>query len=190
MEDIGPTLQRARRRATWIVAVGTVLGGVGGVVLALTSDSGLAGILIVIGIACAVGGLAGAVTLALHLTGLLPELSRPLAGLDRATRQAVNRSIRTATPIPPLDGELALRGAERARALALLLPYQTAQLVLLYVGIGGPQLAQLTSDEPWQIWFSRIFVAAVAVTAVAFVAWARRRTAAARRYLLVVEPAA
>ncbi|OIH92836.1 hypothetical protein [Curtobacterium sp. MCBA15_001] len=187
MDDLEPILQRARRRTVWIAAIGAVVGGIGGLALALTDDHGLHGVLTVIGFACGVGGIAGALSLILTVSTYSPDLRVPLAGLDRATRSRINRSIRAGVPVAPPDGELARRGADRARALALLLPYQTAQLALLYVGIGGVQLPQLTSDDPWQFWFSRIFLLAIVLVGAFFALFTRRKVAAARRYLRAVE---
>lgn len=187
VDDLEPILQRTRRRTVWIATIGAVVGGIGGLALALADDHGLHGVLAVIGFACAGGGFAGAFSLILTVSIYSPDLRIPLAGLDRATRNTINRSIRAGVPVAPPYDELALRAADRARALALLLPYQTAQLALLYVGIGGVQLPQLTSDDPWQFWFSRIFLTAIILVGAFFALFTRRKVAAARRYLQAVE---
>lgn len=187
MDDLEPILQRARRRTVWIAAIGAVAGGIGGLALALTYDPGLRGVLTVIGFACGVGGIAGALSLILTVSTYSSDLRIPLAGIDRATRSRINGSIQAGVPVAPPSDELALRAADRARTLALLLPYQAAQLALLYVGVGGVQLPQLTSDDPWQFWFSRIFLTAILLVGAFFAFFTRRKVAAARRYLQAVE---
>lgn len=184
--DVDGTETRARRairRSIVIAVVGAVVGGVGSAIGGVALEKGSDVVLLAIGGTITVAGLAGLVSVFLTLIDLMPELQSPVEGLDRSQRREIDRTIREGRPIVPGGGEAARRAFDRARGTAIVLPLQTTQLVLLYCLIAGPQIPQLTSGEPWQWWFSRIFLVVLICVIVRFVPHARRRVAAARRYM-------
>lgn len=183
VDETATRAQRAIRRSIVIAVVGAVVGGVGSAIGGVRLEKGSDVVLLAIGGTITVAGLAGLVSVFLTLIDLLPELQSPVEGLDRAQRREIDRTIREGRPIVPDGSEAARRAFDRARGTAIVLPLQTTQLVLLSCLIAGPQIPRLTSGEPWQWWFSRIFLVVLICVIVWFVPHALRRVAAARRYM-------
>ncbi|WIE66211.1 hypothetical protein DEI99_006670 [Curtobacterium sp. MCLR17_036] len=173
---------RARRRTVPIVIVALVVGAVVGVLF--TGDaSALERVLSVLGFAVALGGLSGAFSLLPASFRLAPSMQRPVRDLDAADRRAVQRAVYAGRPIEPSDSTLAARAAEWARGAAASLPHARAQFLLLFAGIGGPQLPNVIRDDAWSAGFSRVFVTALVVVGIAAAISSGRNIRGTRRYL-------
>lgn len=181
--------RRAWRRTVWIALAGAVAGAVFGVVLERVG-AGPGRLLVVVGCTAAVGGLAGAFSMIATTLRLTPQLQAPLAGLSRSARKTVSQAIAEQAPIEPAASDLARRAFDLARLRAVSQPIALGQFLLLYLGIAGPQLPNLTDDDPFTAGFSRVLCGALLLAAVAFTPLLLRQSRAARRYVQAATEAA
>jgi hypothetical protein len=181
--------RRAWRRTVWIALAGAVAGAVFGVVLERVG-AGPGRLLVVVGCTAAVGGLAGAFSMIATTLRLTPQLQAPLAGLSRSARKTVSQAIAEQAPIEPAASDLARRAFDLARLRAVSQPIALGQFLLLYLGIAGPQLPNLTDDDPFTAGFSRVLYGALLLAAVAFTPLLLRQSRAARRYVQAATEAA
>jgi len=181
--------RRAWRRTVWIALAGAVVGAVFGVVLERVG-AGPGRLLVVVGCTAAVGGLAGAFSMIATTLRLTPQLQAPLGGLSRSGRKTISQAIAEQAPIEPADSDLARRAFDLARLRAVSQPIALGQFLLLYLGIAGPQLPNLTDDDPFTAGFSRVLCGALLLAAVAFTPLLLRQTRAARRYVQAATEAA
>jgi len=181
--------RRAWRRTVWIALAGAVVGAIFGVVLERVG-AGPGRLLVVVGCTAAVGGLAGAFSMIATTLRLTPQLQAPLGGLSRSARKTVSQAIAEQAPIEPAASDLARRAFDLARLRAISQPIALGQFLLLYLGIAGPQLPNLTDDDPFTAGFSRVLCGALLLAAVAFTPLLLRQTRAARRYIQAATEAA
>jgi hypothetical protein len=181
--------RRAWRRTVWIALAGAVVGAVFGVVLE-RAGAGPGRLLVVVGCTAAVGGLAGAFSMIATTLRLSPQLQAPLLGLSRSGRKTISQAIAEQAPIEPADSDLARRAFDLARLRAVSQPIALGQFLLLYLGIAGPQLPNLTVDDPVTAGFSRVLCGALLLAAVAFTPLLLRQSRAARRYVHAATEAA
>jgi len=181
--------RRAWRRTAWIILAGGIVGlMLGVVVLILLGDArrGPGWPIVVVGCTVAVGGLAGAFSLVATTLRLTPQMQAPLAGLSRFGRKTLAQAIAKQAPIEPADSDLARRAFDLARLRVAYQPIALGQFLLLCLGIVGPQLPNLTDDDPFTAGFSRGLCGALLVAAVAFTPLLLRQSRAARRYVRAV----
>lgn len=178
MEDLTSAARRAWRRTVPIAIVGFIVGAVVGWFLS-GDESGFDRVLSVVGFGCGVGGLAGTFSLLVTTIRFASAVQRPLRGLDPQQSRSLRRSVSTGTPVEPRDSEAARRAEEWARLSSVYQPLALAQFLLLYVGIAGAQIPDLTDRDS----FARVIVGLLVVAAVTFAIILARQTRRARRYL-------
>ena len=181
--------RRAWRRTVWIALAGAVVGAIFGVVLERVG-AGPGRLLVVVGCTAAVGGLAGAFSMIATTLRLTQQLQAPLGGLSRSGRKTISQAIAEQAPIEPADSDLAQRAFDLARLRAVSQPIALGQFLLLYLGIAGPQLPNLTDDDPFTAGVSRVLWGALLLAAVAFTPLLLRQSRAARRYVQAATEAA
>jgi len=180
---------RAWRRTAVIVAVGVVLGAIGGSLFA-RQDSALETTLAILGIAAGVGGILGTLSMIATTLRRSSDMQAPIDGLSRFGRKTLARAIASGTPIEPADSDLARRAFDLARLRAAYQPVALGQFLLLSVGIAGPQIPNLFDDNSFMAGFSRIICVALLVVAAAMSPVILRQTRAARRYVQAATEAA
>ncbi|PYY52548.1 hypothetical protein DEJ17_15920 [Curtobacterium sp. MCSS17_011] len=181
--------RRAWRRTAVIVAIGAVLGAIGGSLFA-RQDSALETTLAIVGIAAGVGGLLGTLSMIATTLRRSSDMQAPLEGLSRFGRKTLAQAIASGTPIEPTDSDLARRAFDLARLRAAYQPVALGQFLLLYMGIAGPQIPNLFDDNSFVAGFSRIICGALLVVAAAITPVILRQTRAARRYVQAATEAA
>jgi len=181
--------RRAWRRTAWIILAGAGAGAIIGVLLERVSP-GPGWPLVIVGCTATVGGLAGAFSLIATSLRLSPQMQATLAGLSRFGRKTLSQAIAKQAPIEPADSELARRAFDLARLRAVYQPIALGQFLLLCLGLVGPQLPNLTDDDPFTAGFSRGLCGALLVAAVAFTPLLLRQSRAARRYVQAATEAA
>lgn len=182
MGEHDDTVRCARRRTTLLAVIGAVAGGAVGWFLGDTESPRALG-LTVVGFAAAVGGLAGAFSLAVTTTRLSSLMSAPLDGLPPEARQRITRAVKSGVPLDDSAGrELRQRAYDHARGPAVYQPLALAQFLLLYVGIMGPQVPQLGSDTSGAVW-SRLICSVLLITAAILTPLLLRHTRNARRHM-------
>lgn len=181
--------RRAWRRTAVIVAVGVVLGAIGGSLFA-RQDSALETTLAIVGIAAGVGGILGTLSMIATTLRRSSDMQAPIDGLSRFGRKTLARAIASGTPIEPADSDLARRAFDLARLRAAYQPVALGQFLLLSAGIAGPQIPNLFDDNSFMAGFSRIICVALLVVAAAMSPVILRQTRAARRYVQAATEAA
>ena len=180
---------RAWRRTAVIVAVGVVLGAIGGSLFA-RQDSALETTLAILGIAAGVGGILGTLSMIATTLRRSSDMQAPIDGLSRFGRKTLAQAIASGTPIEPADSDLARRAFDLARLRAAYQPVALGQFLLLSAGIAGPQIPNLFDDNTFMAGFSRIICVALLVVAAAMSPVILRQTRAARRYVQAATEAA
>lgn len=180
---------RAWRRTAVIVAVGVVLGAIGGSLFA-RQDSALETTLAILGIAAGVGGILGTLSMIATTLRRSSDMQAPIDGLSRFGRKTLAQAIASGTPIEPADSDLARRAFDLARLRAAYQPVALGQFLLLSAGIAGPQIPNLFDDNSFMAGFSRIICVALLVVAAAMSPVILRQTRAARRYVQAATEAA
>jgi hypothetical protein len=180
---------RAWRRTAVIVAVGVVLGAIGGSLFA-RQDSALETTLAILGIAAGVGGILGTLSMIATTLRRSSDMQAPIDGLSRFGRKTLAQAIASGTPIEPADSDLARRAFDLARLRAAYQPVAIGQFLLLSAGIAGPQIPNLFDDNSFMAGFSRIICVALLVVAAAMSPVILRQTRAARRYVQAATEAA
>lgn len=181
--------RRAWRRTAVIVAIGVVLGAIGGSLFA-RQDSALATTLAILGIAAGVGGILGTLSMIATTLRRSSDMQAPIDGLSRFGRKTLAQAIASGTPIEPADSDLARRAFDLARLRAAYQPVALGQFLLLSAGIAGPQIPNLFDDNSFMAGFSRIICVALLVVAAAMSPVILRQTRAARRYVQAATEAA
>ncbi len=181
--------RRAWRRTAVIVAIGVVLGAIGGSLFA-RQDSALETTLAILGIAAGVGGILGTLSMIATTLRRSSDMQAPIDGLSRFGRKTLAQAIASGTPIEPADSDLARRAFDLARLRAAYQPVALGQFLLLSAGIAGPQIPNLFDDNSFMAGFSRIICVALLVVAAAMSPVILRQTRAARRYVQAATEAA
>ncbi|WP_439690581.1 hypothetical protein ACRQ4C_06725 [Curtobacterium sp. SP.BCp] len=185
MGDYEGIARRAWRRTTWIAIAGFVVGAVFGALFSDGEDA-LNRCLIILGFGMSIGGLGGAVSLFPATSKLGPSMQWPVRELDKPQRKVVRRAVFSGRLLGEPGSESAHRAFDFARGAAVSLPTARAQFLLLYAGIGGPQLPNLLRDDVWSGGIARGLVTLLVLITIGITIGFGRQLRGTRRYLAAV----
>lgn len=187
MGEHDDTVRRARRRTTLLAGIGAIVGGVVGWFTGVGEPPAVIA-LGVIGFAVGLGGLVGACSLLPTTASLSSKMLAATRGLPREVRQRVVRAVQSGVLLDEAaDRSLRRQAHDHARAVAAYQPLALTQVLLLLVGVSGPQLPRLLAGDGTDGNWSRLICSVAFIGAMVLTPVLLRRTLNARRYMSAAE---